>query len=223
MITLAAVGPWAARTGLASDAIHYRFCDMILLISRHDKAALPAGKLQGIHAMTPRAIWAAILGALAAGAIALPAAADPAAIISHLSSTPATRLDLSLARLSQTIDAHGAGDGYSGFADIENSDIVIRVYSPTAKPDQGSCRRILDWVKKVGGVDPKTGEPDNPASAYAALFTYPDDDPSKIDSSYDETVDSMFRVMVVIGQTGNGKGMTCESRLLSNKTTYKKQ
>jgi hypothetical protein len=196
---------------------------MILLISRRDKPALPAGRLQGIIAMNCRAIWVAIVGALAVGALALPAAADPAVIISHLTSTAATRLDLSLARLSQTIDAHGAVAGYSGFADIENSDIVIRVYSPTAKPDQGSCRRILDWIKTVGGVDPKTGEPDNPASAYAALFSYPDDDPSKIDASYDETVDSMFHVMVVIGQTGNGKGMTSESRLLSNKIIYQKQ
>jgi hypothetical protein len=57
----------------------------------------------------------------------------------------------------------------------------------------------------------------------AALFSYPDADESKVDASYAETVDSMFRVMVVIGETGDGKSMVCQSRLLSNKITFQKQ
>jgi hypothetical protein len=173
--------------------------------------------------MTCRAIWATAIGLLAAVTAASAASADPAAIIAHLTGTPATRLDLSLARLSQTIDAHGAAAGYGGFAEIEDADIVIRAYSATAKPDEASCRRILDRIKTVAGVDPKTGQPDDPASGYAALFSYPDDGESKVDASYAETVDSMFRVMVVIGQTGDGKGMVCQSRLLSDKITYQKQ
>ena len=33
----------------------------------------------------------------------------------------------------------------------------------------------------------------------------------------------MLAIMVVLGETGNGKGMVCQSRLLSNKITYQKQ
>jgi hypothetical protein len=151
------------------------------------------------------------------------ASADPASILGYLKTAPATRLDLSLAQLSQMIDVYGSGSGYGGFAGVEGNDIVIRAYSPSAKPDKASCKRILDRIKSTGGVDPKTGEPDDPASGYAALFSYPGEDEFKIDQSYAETVDSMFSIMVVIGETGDGKGMMCQSRLLSNKITYQKQ
>jgi hypothetical protein len=170
--------------------------------------------------MTCRVISAAILaGLLTASA----AAADPAAILGHLKGAPASRLDLSLARLSDAIDTQGAAAGYGGFADVEGDDIVIRAYSFTAKPEEASCRRIVNRIKTQAGVDPKTGQPDDPASGFSALFSYPDEDESKVDASYAETLDSMFSIMVVIGQTGDGKGMVCQSRLLSNKITYQKQ
>jgi len=171
--------------------------------------------------MRCRAIWATglLIGIFAPS----PAGADPASIIAHLRGTPASRLDLSLARLGETIDARGATAGYGGFADIEDKDIVIRAYSATVKPDEVNCRRILDRIKAAAGVDPKTGHPEDPASAYAALFRYAGEDESKIDPSYSDTVDSMLAIMVVLGETGNGKGMVCQSRLLSNKITYQKQ
>jgi hypothetical protein len=50
-----------------------------------------------------------------------------------------------------------------------------------------------------------------------------DHEGSKIDASYAETVDSMFVIMVVIGQTGDGKGMVCPGPLLSTKVTYERQ
>ncbi len=173
--------------------------------------------------MECRAIWATVAGLLAGMLAASAATADPAAIIGHLKGAGASRLDLSLARLSETIDAHGAAAGYGGFADVEDNDIVIRAYSATAKPNEASCKRIVDRIRTGAGVDPKTGQPDDPASGYAALFSYPDDDESKVDPSYAETVHSMFSIMVVIGETGDGKGMVCHSRLLSNKITYQKQ
>jgi len=169
--------------------------------------------------MRCRAIWATGLLIFAPSL----ACADPASIIAHLRGTSASRLDLSLARLSETIDARGAAAGYGGFADIEDKDIVIRAYSATVKPNEVNCRRILDRIKGAGGVDPKTGRPEDPASAYAALFSYAGEDESKIDPSYAETVDSMLAIMVVLGETGKGKGMVCQSRLLSNKITYQKQ
>jgi len=150
------------------------------------------------------------------------AKADPAAILSHLQSTPASQLDLALAQLGEKVDAAGAGS-FDGFADVEDKDIMIRAYSTTAKPDQASCKKIMDRIKKAGGVDPKTAQPDNPASAYASLFSFPGVDESKIDESYAETVDSMIAIMVVIGQTGDGKGMVCQSRLLSTDISYKKE
>ena len=173
--------------------------------------------------MKCRAIWATVAGLLAGILASTAVSADPAAIVGHLKGAVASRLDLSLARLSETIDAHGAAAGYGGFAGVEDNDIVIRAYSATAKPEVASCKRIVDRIKTGAGVDPKTGRPDDPASGYAALFSYPDDDESKVDTGYAETVDSMFRVMVVIGETGDGKGMVCQSRLLSNEITYRKQ
>jgi len=150
------------------------------------------------------------------------AKADPAAILNHLQATPASQLDLALAQLGEKVDAAGAGS-FDGFADVEDKDIMIRAYSTTAKPDQASCKKIMDRIKKAGGVDPKTGQADNPASAYASLFSFPGVDESKIDESYAETVDSMIAIMVVIGQTGDGKGMVCQSRLLSTDISYKKE
>ena len=150
------------------------------------------------------------------------AKADPAAILSHLQATPASQLDLALAQLGEKVDAAGAGS-FDGFADVEDKDIMIRAYSTTAKPDQASCKKIMDRIKKAGGVDPKTGQADNPASAYDSLFNFPGVDESKIDESYAETVDSMIAIMVVIGQTGDGKGMVCQSRLLSTDISYKKE
>ncbi len=169
--------------------------------------------------MMPRA-W--LIALLALGPL-IPAHADPAGILGHLQSTPASRLDLSLARLGAMIDAAGAGAGFGGFADVEDKDIVIRAYSTAAKPDEAGCRRIMDRIKQSGGVDPRTGQPDQPASGYAALFSYPGQDESTIDASYAETVDSMIAIMVVVGQTGNGEGMVCRSRLLSPDVAYQKQ
>ena len=115
------------------------------------------------------------------------------------------------------------GENLMQFGALEGNDIMIRAYAPAAKPDESACRRIVERIKTAGGVNPKTGQPDDPASAYAALFSYSDGDESKIDETYAETVDSMFAIMVVIGQTGDGKAMVCQSRLLSNKIAYQKQ
>jgi hypothetical protein len=179
--------------------------------------------------LIPRACLspALVLGGLVLWSIALwpgaSAFADPSGILDHLRSTPASQLDLSLARLGALVDNAGSGAGFGGFAAVEDKEIVIRAYAPAAKPDKASCRAIMDRIKRAGGVDPKTGQPDDPASAYASLFSYPDTDQSKIDISYDETVDSMITIMVVIGETGDGQGMVCQSRLLSPEITYQKQ
>jgi hypothetical protein len=81
----------------------------------------------------------------------------------------------------------------------------------------------MDRIKQTAGVDPKTGEPENPASAFASLFSYPGVDEFKIDQSYAETVDSMITIMVVIGETGERGGHGLPSRLLSPDVTFQKQ
>jgi hypothetical protein len=159
------------------------------------------------------------VGCLGAGI----AAADPSAVVDHLKATPASRFDLSLASLSSLLNAQGLTAGYSAFVDYEDGNLMVRAYSDTAKPNEVACKKIVDHIKRGGGVDPARGLPDDPASAYETLFSYPGDDESKIDASYAETVDSMFSIMVVIGETGDGKGMVCRSRLLSSKITYERQ
>lgn len=171
---------------------------------------------------TPGLLFLGLL--LGAGFGPAEARADPAAILDHLAKTPASQLDLSLAQLGEQVDAAGAGAGFGGYASVDDDkSIVIRAYAATAKPDEANCKKILDRIKTAAEVDPKTGEPSNPASAFAALFSYPGIDESKIDESYAETVDSMIAIMVVIGQTGNGEGMVCQSRLLSPDISYKKE
>jgi hypothetical protein len=173
--------------------------------------------------MSYRALLA-VIGLFAGACLATDVVlADGAAIVQSLRNTPASRFDLSLASLSTMVSAEGAAAGYGGFAGYEDGSIVIRAYATTAKPDEATCKRIMDRIKRSGGVDPASGQPDDPASTYASLFSYGGDDEAKIDPSYAETVDSMFSVMVVIGETGDGAGMVCQSRLLSNKITYQRQ
>jgi hypothetical protein len=159
------------------------------------------------------------VGCLGAGI----AAADPSAVVDHLKATPASRFDLSLASLSSLLNAQGLTAGYSAFVDYEDGKLMIRAYSDTAKPTEAACKKIVDHIKRGGGIDLATGYPEEPASGYETLFTYPSDDEYKIDQSYAETVDQMFAVMVVIGQTGDGKGMVCQGPLLSTKITYERQ
>jgi hypothetical protein len=151
------------------------------------------------------------------------AVADPKSIVDHLQATPASRLDLSLASMSSMLYAQGLLAGYSAFVDYEDGKMMIRAYSDTAKPTEAACKKIADDIKRNGGIDLATGYPAEPASAYESLFTYPGDDEFKIDQSYAETVDSMFMIMVVIGQTGGGTGMVCQGPLLSTKLTYERQ
>jgi hypothetical protein len=166
----------------------------------------------------------AVVGLFAGSCLAADVAlADGAAIVQNLRSTPASRFDLSLASLTSMVNAEGAAAGYGGFAGYEDGSIVIRAYAPTAKPNEAACKRIMDHIKRSGGVDPTSGQPDDPASSYASLFSYGGDEEAKIDPSYAETVDSMFSVMVVIGETGDGKGIVCQGRLLSNKISYQRQ
>ena len=171
--------------------------------------------------MQKLAIGAALLGGALLSAFAGgPAAADPAAVVKVLQEKPATLFDLAFARLEAKLEADAAVKGYDAFGFYQDGRIRIYAYSYDVEPTEPNCKKIADGIKRAGAVDPETGYPDDPASIYANFFSFPELDEFDIDESYMETVDSMFDIMVELGVTGAGKGMVCQTKLLSKDTTY---
>lgn len=159
---------------------------------------------------------AALLAAVASGS----AVAGPDDIVKALRERPASLFDLSLARLEALLGADAVANGYSAFANYQEERIVIWLWSPDAPNTEESCKAMLDRVKRLAGVDPETGYPDNPASRFAGLFNYPQLSAIDIDPTYDETVDAMFELRGSIGISGDGTAVICRSDLLSKDTTY---
>jgi len=86
-----------------------------------------------------------------------------------------------------------------------------------------TARRIVAQRTRARGfAAPWTGALAAPASAWAAFFSYPRSRSVDIDPAWDETVDAMFRIQVTVGQTGDGKGVVCESDLLSPEVTARR-
>jgi len=166
----------------------------------------------------PAALAAIILAALAVQ----PAAADPAAVVAKLRNTPASLFDLSLARLEAEVNGNGNGRGFDAFVNYQDGKIVIFATAPRAPVTEKACNGIIDAIKAAAGVDPKTGNPEQPASSYASLFAYPEIDQAAVDDTYMETVDSMFVVQVTLGTAGDGKAITCRSRLLSPDVAFQR-
>lgn len=161
-------------------------------------------------------LGAALLAAIVAG----PALADPAAVVKALQGAQPTLLDLGIARLDAKLGADAAVHGYNAHSFQQDDEIRIYAYSYSIEPTEANCKAIVDGIKLAGAVDPNTGYPDEPASIYASMFSFAAIDEFAVDETYMETVDSMFAIMVVLGVTGDGKGMVCQSRLLSAETTY---
>jgi hypothetical protein len=169
--------------------------------------------------MFRRSIAAAAL--MAVVLLPMAANADSAAIKKKLSETPATLWDLSLARVESALSSWAGGDGINTFVGTEADSIVMYVYEPAGKATKAECKKLIDRVKKAGGVDPKTGYADNPASDYAALLSFAQIDQFSVDESYAETADSMFRIDAV---AGSGEGaVACRSPLISAEVTYPTQ
>ena len=158
--------------------------------------------------------------AVLVGLAGAPALADPAAIVAKLKSTPASLFDLSLARLEAEVNGDGNGNGFDAYVYFQDNEIVIYATSSHAPVTERACRGIIDTIKQQGDVNPKTGNPIEPASGYASLFSYPEIDQAKVDEAYMETVDSMFTIEVTLGTSGQGKAITCRSKLLSTDVTY---
>lgn len=148
------------------------------------------------------------------------ATAGPPEVVAALQGAPATLFDLSLARLEALLMADGNANGYSAFANYQDDQIMIWTWSLEAPNTDEACKAMLDRVKRLAAVDPETGFPDDPASRFASFFNYPSVDSFAVDPTYDETVDSMFHLRGVIGISGDGKAVICDSMLLSKDTTY---
>jgi hypothetical protein len=149
-----------------------------------------------------------------------PAAADAAAILKHLGETPATLLELSLARIDALLAAVGEKHGFGAYAWPQDGGVQIFAYADKLPRTEAACRGVIEAIRAAGGINPGTGEPDQPASAYAAMFNYPRLDQFKIDESYAETADGMIRLRVTIGTSGDGKAMGCQAPLVNGGITY---
>jgi len=152
-----------------------------------------------------------------------PAAADAAAILEHLGRTPATLLDLSIARIDALLAAVGEKHGFGAYAWPQDGGVQIFAYADKLPRTEAACRGVIEAIRRAGGIDPKTGVPDQPASAYAAKLNYPGLDQFKIDQSYAETADGMIRLRVTIGTSGDGKAVGCQAPLVNGGITYKRE
>jgi len=157
----------------------------------------------------------AALCVLVISCVSQPALADPAAILANLSNRSPTLLDLSLARLEAILHADGVAGGYAAYPYIEDDKIKILAWSPDYPGSEETCRALLTRLRVLGGVDPETGWPLDPASVYARFFSYTSFQAFEVDQTYEETVDSMIDLKAVSGIAGNDEAYICAGPLLS--------
>jgi hypothetical protein len=166
------------------------------------------------------ALGLAPVGLLLAGLGAVgPATAAPLDIVKALRGSQANLFDLSLARLEAEVGSVAQANGFSAFVNYQDGEIWIHAVSRAQTQTSDDCKGMLDTLKSAAGVDPATGQPNQPASAFAALFEYPEIDSFKIDQTYAETVDSMIVLMGSFDRFS--ESMSCTTKLLSGevKTT----
>lgn len=163
--------------------------------------------------MLARAALAAAILAFAAA----PARAGPEEVVTALTGTPATLFDLGLARLEGFVGADGIVGGYVAHVRYEDREILVFASNPMVPGDEAAARALIHRIKRLAGVDPVTGTPDQPASAFAAMLSFPNRiDEFTVDQTYMETLDSMFRLKVSLGAAGDGEAVICSSKLLSS-------
>jgi hypothetical protein len=167
--------------------------------------------------MFARAAFAAVLAvATTAPAVTAPALAGPDEIVTALTGTPATLFDLGLARIEAFVGADGLAGGYSAFVHYQDREILVLASNMAAPGDEAAARALIQRIKRLAGVDPVTGFPDQPASAFASMLSFPTRiDEYAVDPTYMETIDSMFRLKAVLGVAGNGEAVVCSGKLLS--------
>jgi hypothetical protein len=155
--------------------------------------------------------------------LAGPAFADAAAVLKALGERQASLLDLSIARVNALLSVVGEKHGFGAFAWPQDGGILILANAYGLPRTRGACRGVIEAIRRAGGINPKTGVPDQPASGYAAMFEYPTLDSFKVDETYAETVDAMFRLRVTVGVAGDGKAVTCAAPLVNGAIAYGKE
>jgi hypothetical protein len=157
----------------------------------------------------------ALAAALVAAAVS-PAVAGPDEIVAALKGTPATLFDLGLARLEAYVGADGAEGGYGAFVHYQDREILIQASDMGAAGDEAAARTLIARLKVLANVDPATGSPNQPASTFATMLSFPTRiDEFTVDPTYMETLDSMFRLKVALGVAGDGEAVVCSGKLLS--------
>jgi len=170
--------------------------------------------------MLPRFVLAAAMVAASMS----PAVAGPDEIVAALKGTPATLFDLGLARLEAHIGADGAEGGYSAFVHYQDREILIYAYDMEAAGDEAAARTLIARLKVLADVDPATGTPNQPASTFASMLSFPTRiDEFTVDPAYLETLDSMFRLKVALGVAGDGDAVVCSGKLLSTEVVCVKE
>ena len=148
--------------------------------------------------------------------------AAPADVITALQGKQPTLLELAMARLEAAVQSAGLAGGYSAWVWQDQGEIFIDVWR-LEPGDEAACKALIEAIQTRAGVDPTTGFPWEPASAFASYFSFPGSiDEFAVDPSYMETVDSMFTVRVVLGISGDGQAQLCKSKLLSTEIEYSK-
>lgn len=175
--------------------------------------------------MSARAALAAAFAVAAAmPAVPAPAWAGPDEIVTALSSTPANLFDLGLARLEAFVGADAVASGYNAFVRYQDREILIFASNMDAAGDEAAARALIERLKRLAAVDPVTGEPDQPASTFANMLSFPSHvDEYAVDPTYMETLDSMFRLKVSLGVAGNGEAVICSGKLLSTEVACVKE
>lgn len=154
--------------------------------------------------------------AAAVVAIAAPALAGPDEIVAALSGTPATLFDLGLARIEAYVGADGVTGGYGAFVHYQDREILVYASNMKVPGDEAAARALIERIKRLADVDPVTGFPNQPASTFATMLSFPlRIDEYTVDPTYMETLDSMFRLKTVLGVAGNGEAVVCSGKLLS--------
>lgn len=167
--------------------------------------------------MFARAAYAAAIAiAMTVPPVAAPAWAGPDEVVTALTGTPATLFDLGLARIEAFVGADGLTGGYSAFVHYQDREILVLAGNMEVPGDEAAARTLIQRLKRLAGVDPVTGFPNQPASAFASMLSFPTRiDEYTVDPTYMETIDSMFRLKVVLGASGNGEAVVCSGKLLS--------
>ena len=124
------------------------------------------------------------------------------------------QLLIDLAEHGQRVILAKGGNG--GLGNVHFKSSINRAPRQCTTGEPGEEFELYLELKVLADVDPATGTPNQPASTFATMLSFPTRiDEFAVDPAYMETLDSMFRLKVVLGVAGNGEAVVCSGKLLS--------